>query len=162
MSLFITSKNPCTALLNLIICCCILAPALIVTVIIKVWYFEQTHDDMPRAWDVLKTDEFWHFDALTWTLLIACILTIVLVIHVCTGCLFLIFDSIVWVTTCQWCCLAGRKVKQWRTNKKKVFVDLETLLESDDDDNDNSLENRHSRIQSSSLYPTDNDTISSV
>ncbi len=135
MGLFVRNNNPCAALLNLIICGCVVFLAVVLAIFIKIWYFEQTHTHMNRMWDVMISDDFWHFDALTWTLLAVSVLVVILSVHLCTGCLFWVFEGIMWTATCQWSCAAARQVRKWRARKKKTTVDLESLLQSSDEEN---------------------------
>ncbi len=134
MGLFIRSKNPCAAALNLCILGCVLFFALILAIWAKIWYFEHTRDDMTSSWKVFISDDFWHFDALTWTLIAVFVLGIILCIHLTTGCLFCAFEGIIWMLTCQWCCAAGRKLRKWRTKKKRYRILPQDLAGSSDEE----------------------------
>ncbi len=130
MGLFIRSKNPCTAGLNVCILICVIFFALLLAIWAKIWYFESTHADMSSTWHVFISDEFWHFDALTWTLIAVSVLVIILCVHLGTGCLFLGFEGIIWVATCQWCCAACRKMSKWRARKKRHPVQLREIIDT--------------------------------
>ncbi len=148
MTVFLQNRNLCSLIGNCGIVLCIFTVALFPAFFVKLWYLQQLDDDLPTKTDVFFSHDFWHLDAKTWIFIGLSICVVICIIHVATGCAFIVLDRVVWCATGGWCCAIYRKAARWRARRRKYAVELATLLASSDDDDGGDDGNSVNTIQS--------------